>query len=316
MRAAIISDVHGNLPALEAVLADAWKNGVDSYIFAGDYIEYFPWSNEVLARLKSLNRVYAVAGNGEERVKYFLDKAGSIREVEQMYPCYYTCSHLTADNIEYLSGLEKSASVRLPHHGKAYVTHWTEDIFCDKSAPWRGSSIFKKAMEAKPFSHEEFLELIALAFRDKRACAALRQALPGNDASVIIFGHNHLQWHGWCGGRLIIDPGSCGFPLDGDSRAPYTILTDTEKGLDVEEKRVRYDVEGTIDRVYASDFYQRGKVWCEMMFRGLRTSLEVWKSFYDTAGEIAREKGEKGDFFTNETWCEAGERFFGEKDLI
>ena len=51
MRIAILSDVHGNLPALEAVLADISAAGVDACCALGDLVDYAPWPNEVLERL-------------------------------------------------------------------------------------------------------------------------------------------------------------------------------------------------------------------------------------------------------------------------
>ena len=70
-----------------------------------------------------------------------------------------------------------------------------------------------------------------------------RKAITDIDASVIVFGHSHLQWHGKCGDKLIINPGSCGQPFDYNINAPYTILHDDKSGLTVEEKRVPYDIE-------------------------------------------------------------------------
>jgi len=308
MRYAIISDIHGNLPALEAVLADAEKNGIDSYIFAGDYTEYCPWSDEVITKIRSLDRAYVIAGNGDERVKYFYDKTDTLRGVDQMVPALYACEQLSPENAGYLFALGKSCYVPLPYHGSAYVTHWINN-FLDKSRPWGNSSGFMAAMEARPFTHEELLEMIAAEFESESTRAALRRTLPDNCASVVIFGHNHLQWHGYCDGRLLIDPGACGVPLDFDARAPYTILEDGPEGLVVEEKRVWYDVEAVIARVKSSDFYQRGKIWCDdLMIPVLRASEERASIFFKIARQIARQKGESGDFFTNETWREAGER--------
>ena len=65
MKYAVISDIHGNLPALETVLSDAKKQGVSGYIFAGDYCLSGPWPNECLAVIRALPNTYIVRGNEE-----------------------------------------------------------------------------------------------------------------------------------------------------------------------------------------------------------------------------------------------------------
>ena len=68
MRLALISDIHGNLAALDAVLADARAMGAQEYVFLGDYIYDMPFGERVLCRLRSLERAHFISGN---RVGYF-----------------------------------------------------------------------------------------------------------------------------------------------------------------------------------------------------------------------------------------------------
>lgn len=66
MKFAVISDIHGNLPALDAVLEDAEKSGVDSYIFAGDYCISNPYPDECISRVRAIANKYVVRGNEEK----------------------------------------------------------------------------------------------------------------------------------------------------------------------------------------------------------------------------------------------------------
>jgi predicted phosphodiesterase len=61
----ILYDIHGNLPALERVLEDAERSGVDRYLLGGDYGTPSPWPNETLARLRELRHAIWIRGNGE-----------------------------------------------------------------------------------------------------------------------------------------------------------------------------------------------------------------------------------------------------------
>lgn len=60
MRFAIISDIHGNLPALNAVIEDAEINNVDHFLFAGDYCLSNPYPNECISRIRNLDKKYMV----------------------------------------------------------------------------------------------------------------------------------------------------------------------------------------------------------------------------------------------------------------
>ena len=74
MRFAIISDIHGNLPALNAVLADAEKNGADSYIFVGDYCLSNPYPDECITRIRELKNKYVIRGNEERYLENLVGK--------------------------------------------------------------------------------------------------------------------------------------------------------------------------------------------------------------------------------------------------
>lgn len=66
MRFAIVSDIHGNLPALNAVIEDAEKNNINCYIFVGDYCLSNPYPDEVISRIRNLDKKYIIRGNEEK----------------------------------------------------------------------------------------------------------------------------------------------------------------------------------------------------------------------------------------------------------
>ncbi|MCL2352135.1 MAG: metallophosphoesterase family protein, partial [Firmicutes bacterium] len=306
MKYAIISDIHGNLPALEAVLADAAKNGVDSYIFAGDIMSDLPWVNEAAEAVRNLPRVYAVAGNRDELPKKFGRNAEPLTGVDQVSVLYRTIRGLTPENFRLLSNLPKSAYIPLPYHGRVYATHWVSKMFGREKRFWASSGVFREVMEARPFTRAQMLEQSARALGSADIKDAMREALAGIDASAVVFGHSHIQWHGRFEGKLLINPGSCGLPLDWDPRAAYTVLEDSEAGLSINERRVAYDVEETVRRAGASAIYGGGggRIWRDLVFICLRENKEVIMQFFALAWEIARGKGESGEFYSNRTWRE------------
>ncbi len=70
MKIAIISDVHGNYPALLTVISDAIRNNVDQFIFVGDYIFDLLYPNEVTELIRSLKNAYVIQGNKEGYLKW------------------------------------------------------------------------------------------------------------------------------------------------------------------------------------------------------------------------------------------------------
>ena len=65
MRYALISDIHGNLPALQAVINDAKNKGIDRYFFLGDYYLSVPYPNEVASVLRNFEHAFIISGNEE-----------------------------------------------------------------------------------------------------------------------------------------------------------------------------------------------------------------------------------------------------------
>lgn len=307
MKIAIISDVHGNYPALLAVINDAIKNDVDSFIFVGDYIFDLSYPNEVTELIMSLKNTYVIQGNKEAYLKKLSIENQSNWIYDQMGAAYQTYRELKPENFLYLTNLNEYCYVSLPFHGNVYVTHYIKGIFGEQKKTNCSSSRFKKHMKEKHFSHEQFLDYMSNnVLKDKRVSKVISEF----DASVIIFGHSHLQWHGYCNDKLIINPGSCGQPLDLNIMASYSILEDTEVGLSVKERRVCYDIEQTINFVKLSEFYKKGHIWSELVFLAMRTGEDCFADFFELVESIAKNRNESGDFFSNDTWNHAGRIFF------
>jgi len=111
-RYALISDIHGNLPALLAVLEDAQKHGVDHYLLLGDYVEDFPWPNEIVRIMQGLENAVMIRGNKEEYLANMQGEDQTQWVYEQMAPMYWNYRALTAEHLDYLVALPASAEVQ------------------------------------------------------------------------------------------------------------------------------------------------------------------------------------------------------------
>lgn len=224
MRYALISDLHANLHALDAVLADIDARGdVDAIYHLGDLVGYSAFPNEVVQRL-SARAIAGIAGNYDSTVatdyKHCGCKSESPRQEELAHISYeFTRRTVTRETKRILGGLPFSLDLRplgghlagprlvLVHGTPTLNTvYWTEDRsddFCLKMAAVVG--------------------------------------LKAGDA--IAFGHTHKPWHRVVEGIHCINTGSVGRPKDGDPRAGYVRLTLGEREAQVEHVRVPYDVE-------------------------------------------------------------------------
>lgn len=149
-------------------------------------------------------------------------------------------------------------------------------------------------------THEKLLQDIRTHLSGSREfqerCGALEKG-------VYIFGHSHIQWFMQQDDRIFINPGSCGLPMDGcEEGAPYTLLNSDENGLQVQERRVPYDIEAFIRKIEESDQFERVPVWSKIRIKELRSRSEHLYFFIKYASEYAERTGETVRPFGKKTW--------------
>ncbi len=304
MRIAFISDVHGNLPALISVVEDAISNQVDEFVFVGDYVFDLPFSDEVVRYLMKLKKAHIIKGNKENYIQCLSRENQKDWVYHQMGGMYQTFRDLSLEAYNFLNGLEDECEISLQPNLSIYAVHAPQFLMPALKSNHNSLNFHRKMLE-KPFSHQDYL----LAFAQLVNSEESRAAIDGINANIIVFGHNHLQAYAYCGDKLIINPGSCGIPLDFIPKAAYTILEVKDGGFNVFEKRVAYDIEGTINLVKKSHFYGVSKIWSDLVFLALRSGRDYFSIFFEIARKIAAAKNETGSFFSNSTWQEARKEF-------
>lgn len=220
---ALISDIHGNLPALEAVLADILKGTPAGIYHLGDLVGYAPWPNEAVALLRAV-RVAGVAGNYDSTVasdyKHCGCKAESPRQEELAHVSYeWTRKAVTSDTKSFLGGLPFRIDIR-PRGG--HVAGPTIMLF-----------------HATPVSN------LVYVTEDRTDAFLLKMAQQAGARSgdVICFGHTHKPWHRVVDGIDFVNAGSVGRPKGGDPRACYVILDMSGEAPAVAFARIEYDIE-------------------------------------------------------------------------
>ena len=234
MKIAFFSDVHANLPALEAVLKSIDAHRPDQIYCLGDLVGYAPWPNEVVERIRR-RHIPTLAGNYDEGVGDRSDDCGcayqtEIQQSRGEQSIGYTNEVIDEDHRRWLR--------TLPRHIRLSLG--------------RDAEFSLLMVHGSPRRINEYL------FED-RPERSFRRMMSRFEADVMLFGHTHRPFHKIVGkegedGRMryrhAINIGSVGKPKDGDPRAGWVLLELSEEldagemdSVDVKFVRVTYDVE-------------------------------------------------------------------------
>jgi putative phosphoesterase len=183
---ALLYDVHGNLRALEAVIADAEAAGADGWVLGGDYALFGGWPAETVERLRGLDRAIWIRGNGER----------------------WTADPDSAPDNPIVPGAIAAARRAL---GEATVADLASLPF---SCPHDGTLI----CHGSPLSDVRSFE--------PEASDGDAELLDGTRARRVVFGHTHVPFARTAGEVELVNPGSVGMPFDGDPRAAFALVHD------------------------------------------------------------------------------------------
>lgn len=279
MRYAVIADVHGNYPALKAVLDDAEKAGAQRYLLAGDYITDFPYTREVYELLRELPNAVIISGNREQYMGR-LDPAQ--RHREQTAGLFLTEEALGEDGLAWARSLPQSAKLETPDGKRTiYLEHCCEELY---RGELHGGTLglypaaLNLAYPQRGATRQEVLEFAAKALAENPELPRLKERTA---ADVVVHGHSHLQYAVEAEGVLYLNPGSCGIAHDYQPGAPYTLLSYENGGFSVEERRVEYDRERAVREWRQSPGYRETEVWSEMAIFDFLTVRDHHQTFFE-----------------------------------
>lgn len=311
MRYAIISDIHGNSPALVSVLDDARKEKVDGYLLVGDYYGDFPYPNEVVDTIRNLDNCYSVSGNKEGYLIELdgIDQANWV--YDQFNGLYWNYRELRKENLSFLQQLQDKMTIETNESTlKILLLHDITSLIKDTNLNILSSSKYAEKMDTKSFDNNEYSDYIKeMLYSDK----ALMKELDMVEADVIVFGHSHIQWNVSISNKTLINPGSCGLPLDYKSTASYTIVDIINGKVTIEERRVVYDIDNLIKQIKSSALYECSKGWCDIIIDELSTARDDISFFFSHAWEVANKLQNTAWPFDNEIWAEAVRSWFVER---
>ncbi len=215
---AVFSDVHGNLPALEAILADIEGRGVAQTLCLGDLVGYGPSPNEVALLVRD-SGIPSLMGNYDQGIGFETGDCG----------CVYKTDEQRAEGAASLAWTQSAVSDEV----KAFL-RTLEDHFVLQTP---GGDIL--AVHGSPRRINEYLF-------ENRPASAMERMARAYPYPAILFGHTHVPYARRVGETTFVNVGSAGRPKDGDWRVCYAIIHPSRlHGADgfVEFVRVPYDYE-------------------------------------------------------------------------
>jgi predicted phosphodiesterase len=199
VRLAVVSDVHGNVAALEAALADISRHKPDRILVAGDLCFYGPRPAETVDRLRALEAEGAaiIAGNTDVAVADF-DYAAAFPWLDDVpvghrAAAEWAHEQLSDDQLEWLRGLPSERRV------------WADGVLVLACHGSPGSQTAGLPTELDP--------------------TVTMERVTRTDARVVACGHTHVADIRELGRKLIVNPGSCGVAFDGDPAACWALVT-------------------------------------------------------------------------------------------
>lgn len=213
MRIALLSDIHGNIHALESVLEDIDRQNPDRVYCLGDLVGYGAHPNEVIELIRSRG-IPTIMGNYDDGVGFDKDDCGCAYKGAEMrrlgdLSLQWSKERVTAENKAFLRALH--ANIRFEAEGKRMLL-----------------------VHGSPRKINEYL------FED-RPLFSLERIARECDADLLAFGHTHLPYQKDVLGVRFVNDGSVGKPKDGDTRAAYAFI-DVSDEIQVTIRRVAYDV--------------------------------------------------------------------------
>lgn len=208
MNIALLSDIHANIFALDAVYKDFENKNVENILIAGDIIGYYYWPKNVVQRLMNDDRVYCISGNHENILSKTLTSSASSKKYKKKYGSgYEVCSsQLSTSELEWLLDLPEKLDIHIKDISFTIAHGSLEDqekyIYPDIS-----SDILEDNHSASDFT---------------------------------ILGHTHYPFIKHNGSNIIINPGSVGQPRDISRIASY-VLINTENYA-ITFRRVRFEI--------------------------------------------------------------------------
>lgn len=233
MKIAVLSDIHGNYVALKACLDVALAQGIDTFVFLGDYVAEFPYPQrtlEILYEMRDKYTCYFIRGNKEDYwITRKYDKDCIWRDGNHTVGAmHYTYEHQTEKDISFYQSLKHCETIQIPGAVDLVICHGSPDSNTQKLQ--KDNEATRKYLEESPYPY-------------------------------IIYGHIHRQGIIECGRVKAINPGAVGVPAGSGGKTQFMILH--QEGIEWREEfySLDYDRERVLKEIDESGLMEIAPYW-------------------------------------------------------
>jgi predicted phosphodiesterase len=278
----VVADLHANLPALQAVLADMQKFDVDGIIAAGDLIVGGPLPNETMALLRAAHpRTWMIRGNGEDALVRFADSQGPAawRSAQQYAVLRWSAARIGQEALDYVRSLPEQRTIQVDGADPLRVVHGSPRRIAERIVP------------------EEDMAVLDIALS--------QVAEP-----VMICAHTHRAWQQMRLGKLALNPGAVSAPLDGVVGARYALLSWDGRRWSCEHRCVGYDIEGLRAIYQESGMLSEAGPLAEFFLLSIETGLDIAEQYVSYARAATEQAGLRlTDHIPDQVWEQAAASF-------
>jgi putative phosphoesterase len=281
---AVLSDVHGNLPALEEVLNDLQEFSPNRIIVAGD-LTGGPFNNEVIEILRGMDACMVLGNSDLNLLRYVRGDAPiEWRTRKQFGLLRWNSENISGENLQYLSELPEERSFEIPGLDAIRVVHGAP------SDPYQ--SIYPD------------IDL-----------DTLDQSLGMIPEPVLICGHTHRPWFIQRDKKMALNPGSVAGPLNGEIGAQYARLFCVDNRWNVEHITISYDLAQLKKAFEVSGLLEKGGAVARGFLLSMENGHDATLMFLEYAYGLARQAGfESAEILPDEIWELASETFDWDMD--
>lgn len=242
MKIAVLSDIHGNYVALQRCIDYALEQGIDTFVFLGDYVGELAYPQKTMELLYSLKEKYNcffIKGNKEDYwINYNVNGEQGWKEFDSTTGAlYYAYHNLQPRDLEFFKSLSFKDELEFEGCQPITICHGSPSRVNEKLLPNNEKTFF-------------------LMEQDRN--------------SYILCGHTHIQEKIEHNGKLVLNAGSVGVSLHGDGKAQFMIMNGNAETWEYEFISLEYDVEKVIEDLHASGLSEKAPCWCRVTEHLLR----------------------------------------------
>lgn len=280
MRLAILADIHGNLPALDAVLNNLQNDSIDGFVVAGDMVSG-PSLVEVIKRLRELN-CWMIRGNNEN----YLLKFASGSAPDWWYTSHqwaftrWCYQHTDPETLDFLRSLPEQRVVKTPGTGAIRVLHGSPRNVSELIYPDQDISLLDLALEM-------------------------------TTEPVLVFGHTHVPWQMLRNGRLAFNPGAvCGSLTKKKACANYAVISWQSGHWEAELRSVEYDIAALRTAFHETGLLEYGGAFARAVLFDFENGVDTTPALVTHVYNMAAKAGYPDcEFVPDEIWDQAAKTF-------